>query len=914
MPSVQQIIPRSARPYSRATSLIAAAGTPVSASARSSVYSSTPRANSSYPVVARAMNSLSASPAWMISRAIAFARAMSLPTSMPSHTSAHSAELVRRGSTAIKRAPFRTPRSTWWKKMGWVSRAFEPHRKMTLVSSASWYEDVPPPAPNTVARPATLGACQVRLQLSMLLLCITTRVNFWAMKFSSLVVLEQLNMPKAWGPLCRAASKPAAALVKASSQEAARSRPPSRTSGSVRRTRPSSIEVPMLFLVGGDELLDPAKPKLELVLRLRIRESDEPLAALAEGRPWKHRDAGLVQQTRRKLVLVEAGPLDVGERGERPLRTRAAHAWDLVDAVDDQVPAVLEHLHHAVHRVLRLGCAERLDRCDLRESRGARGGVDHQLVQLGRQSARSHRVAEAPAGHRVGLRQTVHEHGAFAHARARERRDVVEAVHELAVDLVGDDEQVMLLRELADEVDVFLRQHAAGRVLRSVDDDHSCPRRDERRELVEVHAKRALFAQPHRLRHSSDEVHLRRVRGIAGVGQDHLVSRLDGREQGEEEDVLRAGHQDDVVGVNLGLEHPGDEAGDRFARLVDPARGRVVRVAVLHGADSRLDDVVRRREVWFADLEMDDALALSLEPAGAGERLEGAFSAQARHALGKPNRSAHSIGIVLVSSPLMGRGTIGSSPFMGRSRAQPAGGALWAPPHSWGGGGRSPPEGNCGLLPIHGEVAGAARRRGTVGSSPFMGRWRAQPAGGALWAPPHSWGGGGRSPPEGLVDPDQRSAINTQRLAGDVARLARAEEGTCGADLAGFAEPLHGRPLLHLRQIAEAAQGVRADGIWREAVDRYPVGRELQRQRLRHPGDRGPQRVREDESWNRLADRDGGDEDDPALVRFLEVRQRRRHQAHRAHQRQLIGLVPTIERRGLERPGRRPTRVHDKDV
>ena len=47
----------------------------------------------------------------MISRAIALASAMSLPTSMPSQTSAHSAELVRRGSTAIKRAPLRTPRS-----------------------------------------------------------------------------------------------------------------------------------------------------------------------------------------------------------------------------------------------------------------------------------------------------------------------------------------------------------------------------------------------------------------------------------------------------------------------------------------------------------------------------------------------------------------------------------------------------------------------------------------------------------------------------------------------------------------------------------------------------------------------------------------------------------------------------------
>ena len=57
------------------------------------------------------------------------------------------------------------------------------------------------------------GACQVRLQLSMLLLPMTTRVNFCAMKFISLVVLEQLNMPKPLGPSSRAFANPAAAAV-----------------------------------------------------------------------------------------------------------------------------------------------------------------------------------------------------------------------------------------------------------------------------------------------------------------------------------------------------------------------------------------------------------------------------------------------------------------------------------------------------------------------------------------------------------------------------------------------------------------------------------------------------------------------------------------------------------------------------
>ena len=79
--------------------------------------------------------------------------------------------------------------------MGCVSRALLPQRSTKSVSSISRYEDVVPPAPNTVARPATLGACQVRLQESMSLLPRTTRENFCAAKFISLVDREQLKIP-----------------------------------------------------------------------------------------------------------------------------------------------------------------------------------------------------------------------------------------------------------------------------------------------------------------------------------------------------------------------------------------------------------------------------------------------------------------------------------------------------------------------------------------------------------------------------------------------------------------------------------------------------------------------------------------------------------------------------------------------
>ncbi len=44
--------------------------------------------------------------------------------------------------------------------------------------SISSYEQVPPPSPKTAARPATEGACQVRLQESILLEPIAKRANF----------------------------------------------------------------------------------------------------------------------------------------------------------------------------------------------------------------------------------------------------------------------------------------------------------------------------------------------------------------------------------------------------------------------------------------------------------------------------------------------------------------------------------------------------------------------------------------------------------------------------------------------------------------------------------------------------------------------------------------------------------------
>ena len=61
----------------------------------------------------------------------------SKPTDSPSQRSANLADEVRRGSMAYMRAPLARARRTWWKKIGWASRALDPHSKMTSARATS---------------------------------------------------------------------------------------------------------------------------------------------------------------------------------------------------------------------------------------------------------------------------------------------------------------------------------------------------------------------------------------------------------------------------------------------------------------------------------------------------------------------------------------------------------------------------------------------------------------------------------------------------------------------------------------------------------------------------------------------------------------------------------------------------------
>ena len=96
--------------------------------------------------------------------------------------SACAASLMSRGSTTMSLQPRSTAARTCMPSTGWASSGLEPTSRMqSALPVMSSMVFVIAPEPSVVARPATVGACQTRAQLSTLFVSNAHLAIFWSM-------------------------------------------------------------------------------------------------------------------------------------------------------------------------------------------------------------------------------------------------------------------------------------------------------------------------------------------------------------------------------------------------------------------------------------------------------------------------------------------------------------------------------------------------------------------------------------------------------------------------------------------------------------------------------------------------------------------------------------------------------------
>ena len=173
-----------------------------------------------------------------------------------------------------------------------------------------------------------------------------------------------------------------------------------------------------------------------------------------------------------------------------------------------------------------------------------RHGADEGLV--------AERVADAPARHRVGLGEAVEEDRALLHAgQGREADVLLAAVRQVAVDLIGDDDEVVLLGKGRDGQEVLARHDGARRVVRVADEQRLRLGRHVLLELIRRDAELVL--------------------NLGRYG-DGLAARED--RAGLVGDVARLRDEDFVAGGE-------DGAHDEVERLTDADRHEDVGVGVI---------------------------------------------------------------------------------------------------------------------------------------------------------------------------------------------------------------------------------------------------------------------------------------------------------------------------------------------
>ncbi|MNL32673.1 hypothetical protein D3C87_1545380 [compost metagenome] len=196
------------------------------------------------------------------------------------------------------------------------------------------------------------------------------------------------------------------------------------------------------------------------------------------------------------------------------------------------------------------------------------------------QGWRRHHPADTPAGHGVGFRQAVEGRGALGHARQARRADVFAFEQQFAVDLIGNQPQVVADAQLSQGGPGAARQTRAGRVVRAVQCQRPGARSDARGDIFGQHAKAVFRAYGHRHHHGTASTEYRFVGDVHGLGDDHFVTRIEYALGHAEQRTLRPGQYGDLIGRNALAAALLMTPGDGFTQGTLAAHLGIVRVAV----------------------------------------------------------------------------------------------------------------------------------------------------------------------------------------------------------------------------------------------------------------------------------------------------------------------------------------------
>ena len=188
----------------------------------------------------------------------------------------------------------------------------------------------------------------------------------------------------------------------------------------------------------------------------------------------------------------------------------------------------------------------------------------HRLDQFRRAAG----VADAEAGHRVGLGKAVQKNRALGHAGQRRDAGVLPLKGQLGVNLVGDHEQVVALGQAGDRLERLAGHRAAGGVGGEVQHERLGLGRDCLLDRLGGDGESVLSEARHGHRHAVGQRDAGRVADIARFVVNDLIAGIDDGPQRDVERLADADADEDLrLRIVAHAESPGDVAADGRTQL-----------------------------------------------------------------------------------------------------------------------------------------------------------------------------------------------------------------------------------------------------------------------------------------------------------------------------------------------------------
>jgi hypothetical protein len=195
------------------------------------------------------------------------------------------------------------------------------------------------------------------------------------------------------------------------------------------------------------------------------------------------------------------------------------------------------------------------------------------------------------------------------------------AVVQAMVDLVAHHPQAVLLGEPGHRAQILLAEDGSGGVGRRIHHDRPRPRPHRPSELVDPEPEALLGTHPDRHRRPAEERGVVAVGRVARIGDDHLVTGVEQRPEGEQHRGRRALGDHHVRRIHGHPVGPRVVLGHGVAQVEQPEGLRVTGVALLHRPFRRLGDRGRGGHVGIADLQAHHVTALGDEPLRLGDHV-----------------------------------------------------------------------------------------------------------------------------------------------------------------------------------------------------------------------------------------------------------------------------------------------------